>query len=175
VCSEDDDFVGCGRPHAFPEAFLKFMIILGALVKWPTPHTELLLCPCMIALHCSRTADTERETERESDRYYYNHAGAIMQRTQTAGSNRSWDCLYCGTFGSSDTKSIVCKKCWKFQKIPFFNEPKFVKQIREESFRILWKKINFDLESSKLIKLINYSMNMCWICPCTVILGTLVF
>jgi hypothetical protein len=123
VCSEDDDFVGCGRPHAFPEAFLKFMIIFGALVKWPTFYTELLLCPCMIALHCSRTAlhctERERERERESDRYYYYHGGAIMQRTQTAGSNWSWDCLYCGTLAALTPNSIVCKNVENSKKYLF--------------------------------------------------------
>jgi hypothetical protein len=107
----------------------------------------------MIALHCSCTGERERERERD----YYYHASAIMQRTLTAGSNRSWDCLYCGTFGSSDTNSLVCKKCWKFQKITFSNEPKFVKEIRESSFQNIEKNNNFDLESSKLI---NYSMDM---------------
>jgi hypothetical protein len=83
--------------------------------------------------HCTQR---ERERERESDRYYYYHAGAIMQRTQTAGSNRSWDWLYCGTLAAALTLILLFVKMLKIPKNTFFNEPEFVKEIRE-SFRIL--------------------------------------
>jgi hypothetical protein len=139
VCSEeDDDFVGCGRPHAFPEAFLKFMIIFGALVKWPTFYTELLLCPCMIALHCSRTA--QRERERESVRYYYYHGGAIMQRTQTAGSNWSRGLLILWNLGSSsDTNSIACKNVENSKKYLFSMNQNLWRKLENPSE--YWKKI----------------------------------
>jgi hypothetical protein len=47
------------------------------------------------------------------------------------------------------TLILLLVKMLKIPKNTFFNEPKFVKEIRE-SFRIL-EKNNFDRESSKLI------------------------
>jgi hypothetical protein len=80
--------------------------------------------------------------ERETDRYYYYHASAIMQRTQTAGSNRSWDCLYCGTFGSSDTNSIVCKNVENSQKLPFSMNQNLWRKLENHPSEY-WKKIIF--------------------------------
>ncbi len=67
--------------------------------------------------HCT---ERERERERESDRYYYYHGGAIMQRTQTAGSNWSRGLLILWNLGSSDTNSIACKNVLKIPKNTFF-------------------------------------------------------
>ncbi len=43
-----------------------------------------------------------------------------------------------------------------------FLQKQIVKQI-EESFEIFWKYSIFRMES---LKLINYSADMCWSCPC---------
>ncbi len=67
--------------------------------------------------HCTQR---ERERERESDRYYYYHGGAIMQRTQTAGSNWSRGLLILWNLGSSsDTNSIACKNVENSKKYLF--------------------------------------------------------
>jgi hypothetical protein len=151
VCCEDDDFVRCGRPHAFPEAFLKFMIIFGSScqVTHP-PHRAppLSLHDCFaLFTHC-----THRHREREREREWYN---LLPWRCHNA---KNSDCrqqselglLILWNLGSSDTNSIVCKKCWKFQKIPFSMNQNLWRRLENHPSEY-WFFKNFDLESSKLI------------------------